>query len=324
MLLIRRIKQPFWNQTEERIRVGWRVFLHLFLWGSVQLISGAIIGSPVAAGLTHLLPKLAPIVDSLLFSLLNLVLVVAVTLLMAIYIDRRPLRTIGLHLDHAWWSDLGFGLALGALLMTLIFLVEWLLGWVSIVTLFYGGFSNQPLAITIWQPLVLFIVVGINEELLSRGYQLRNLAEGLTGSLHSRRLGVLIAWFFSSILFGLLHVFNPNSSWGSTLGLMLAGGCLGLGYLLTGRLGIPIGLHITWNFFQGNVYGFPVSGNVLSPATVIRIRQQGPPLWTGGDFGPEAGMIGIVAILLGALFILWWVQRTYGQVRVQPMLVDYL
>ena len=96
--------------------------------------------------------------------------------------------------------------------------------------------------------------------------------------------------------------------------LMVAGLFLGLGLVLTGRLGLPIGLHISWNFFQGNVFGFPVSGNDYAAATFLAIRQGGPDLWTGGAFGPEAGLIGIGAILLGCGLTVLWVRFSYGRV----------
>lgn len=291
------------------------------------MVSGLIVGSPIVAGLSHLLPAFTPIWDSVLFSFLNLMLVIGMTLFIAIYLDHRTVDTLGLLFDAAWWRDLGFGLALGALLMSLVFLIEWLLGWIAVTSLFYSGLPDYPWSVTILQPLTLFIVVGINEELLSRGYQLRNLAEGFAFPWHSaqrsRTVAIVLAWVFSSTLFGLLHIFNPNSTWISTIVLMLAGGCLGLGYILTGRLGMPIGLHITWNLFQGNVYGFPVSGNVLSPATVIQIQQRGPVLWTGGAFGPEAGILGIIAILLGALLTLWWVRWHYGEIQIQSAIANY-
>ena len=320
---MRWVSEFFWNQTEKRLRAGWRVLLHLFLWGVIQLFAGFVIGSPLTDILLRLVPVLAPIADGLLFYLLNLGLVVGMTWLVASQVDRRPISTLGLQFDAVWWYDLLFGLFLGALLMTLIFVIEWQLGWVHVVDHFHTNTIETSIAVAIWQPIVLFIVVGINEELLSRGYQLRNLAEGLYVPKLGQRVAVLLAWLFSSTLFGLLHIFNPNSTWVSTMVLMLAGGCLGLGYVLTGRLGIPIGLHITWNFFQGTIYGFPVSGNMLSSATIFQIQQDGPPLWTGGNFGPEAGLVGILALLLGGICTLLWIQWHYGQIRFHTALAIY-
>jgi hypothetical protein len=103
---------------------------------------------------------------------------------------------------------------------------------------------------------------------------------------------------------------------------MVAGLFLGLGFILTGELAIPIGLHITWNFFQGYVFGFPVSG-IGRTTSFIGINQGGPDLWTGGAFGPEAGLIGLLAMLLGSLLIGLWVRLLYGKVRLDTELAQY-
>jgi membrane protease YdiL (CAAX protease family) len=226
-------------------------------------------------------------------------------------------------MDRWWWGDLGFGLALGALLMTFIFLVEYIAGWIQVRETFAVGLADTPFAVAILGPLIVFVVVGITEEMLSRGYQLRNLSEGLNFPYWGPAGAIVAAWVISSSLFGLLHIFNPNATVISTLYLMLAGLFLGLGCVLTGRLGLPIGLHITWNFVQGNVYGFPVSGNIFTSATVIAIEQGGPSLWTGGAFGPEAGLIGIAAILLGCALTLLWVWLRYGAIRLYLPLACY-
>jgi uncharacterized protein len=97
---------------------------------------------------------------------------------------------------------------------------------------------------------------------------------------------------------------------------------LGLGYILTGELAIPIGLHITWNFFQGIVFGFPVSG--MEPVvSVVAIQQGGPEVWTGGAFGPEAGLIVYAAMILGGLLMAAWVKLRYGKVGMHHPLAIY-
>jgi membrane protease YdiL (CAAX protease family) len=312
-----------WNRAEGRLRAGWRVLLHLMLFLYAPPLLVLAIGPPLTRTIARLAPHLAMLGDRIALLGLRLLVVVVGTWLVAVLIDHRPWRDLGFQMDTAWWRDLAFGLVLGGLLMTLVFVVEYLAGWVRVRTLFAVDPPGTPFALGILGPLVVFVVVGITEELLSRGYQLRNLAEGLNAPAWGAKGAVVAAWVISSSLFGLLHVFNPNATWISTGYLMLAGLFLGLGCVLTGRLGLPIGLHITWNLFQGNVYGFPVSGNTYTSATVVAIEQGGPELWTGGAFGPEAGLIGIAAILLGCGLICLWVRLRYGALQLYTLLAIY-
>jgi hypothetical protein len=249
------------------------------------------------------------------------VVVIILTFLLAGWLlDRRKFVDFGFNFSRQWWLDLGFGLGLGAILMVLIFLIELAAGWITIEDTFHSignSFLSSWLA-----ALVGFIAVGIYEEMLSRGYHLRNLAEGLNWGILGKRGGLWAGYLISSSVFGLLHAANPNSSWISTLNLILSGLFLGLGFVLTGELAIPIGLHITWNFFQGNVFGFPVSGS-KSGTSIISILQGGPDLLTGGAFGPEAGLVGIFAFLVGSILTVLYVRKTRGEVRMHTELAEY-
>ncbi|MBN1259748.1 MAG: CPBP family intramembrane metalloprotease [Anaerolineae bacterium] len=239
------------------------------------------------------------------------------------FLDRRRFVDFGFHFDKAWWRDFAFGLALGAVLMAGIFGIERVLGWVEVAGSFrrqgFGGRFVPALLVD----LLAFVSVGIYEELMWRGYDLRNLAEGLGFLPGGPNVAVLAAWGLSSLAFGISHAINPNASLISTFNIGLAGLFLGLGYVLTGELAIPIGLHITWNFFQGTVFGFPVSG-MATTASFLAIQQGGPDLWTGGAFGPEAGLMGIAAMLVGSGLTLLWVRWRRGRVALDQALAVYL
>lgn len=315
---------PIWNSSERRLRAGWRLLIHLILWVFTPALLDKALGGTLARLLDAAISDFVVPGNRVALSGLTLAATLASTWFAARYLDRRPLCALGLQMDSAWWLDLAFGLGLGAALMTLVFVAEYALGWVTVLRTFSVEPLGMPFSVAILAPAAVFVVVGISEEILSRGYQTRNMAEGLNFGGRHPVAALVAAWAVSSLLFGMLHVFNPNSTWISTLNLMLAGMFLGLGLILTGRLGLPIGLHITWNFFQGNVFGFPVSGNDFTSATFLAIRQGGPQLWTGGAFGPEAGLIGIAAILLGSLLIVLWVRLRYGRVALAASYAVYV
>jgi len=237
------------------------------------------------------------------------------------FLDRRPFSAFGFRLSVGWWLDLLFGMVLGALLMTAVFLVELGLGWVEVT----GSFEAQggaPFVISMLFPVVTFLCVGISEETVFRGYQLKNAAEGLNYPSLGPRGAVLLAWVLSSVFFAVLHADNPNATPVSTLNIALAGLMLGFGYVLTGELAIPIGLHITWNFFQGAVYGFPVSGFGSFGATLLATEQGGPELWTGGSFGPEGGLLIPAVMLLGVSLVALWTHLRTGKVTLHAPIAE--
>lgn len=201
--------------------------------------------------------------------------------------------------------------------MAAIFIIEYKIGWITVTGMLY---TSQPQS-SVFNPLifflVLFISVGISEELLSRGYLLTNFAEGLTTKSIGPKGGVLLALIITSGMFGLGHAGNPEATLVAVINIAFAGVFLASAFILTGRLAVPIGVHITWNFFQGPFFGFPVSGQSTAEiASVFHIEQGGPKFWTGGAFGPEAGMLGLIAIVLGILIILAWTYWCEGKIEI--------
>ncbi len=318
----------FYNGREGRLRAFWRLLFQFVLYtlGVTVLASLALVGFILVNG-----PLLGDevansITSSPAFRATSLIAASVATLtsvwVAGRYFDRRPFSGLGLRLDGAWWLDLGFGLFLGAFLMTAIFLVELTAGWVEVTGTFEVVGSTESFFPAILIPATLFFFVGIGEEVFFRGFQLTNIAEGLNYPGLGHRGAVALAWVLSSFLFGLLHSTNPGATLASTANIAFAGLMLGTGYVLTGRLGISIGLHITWNFFQGNVFGFPVSGIGTIGATFVSIEQGGPILLTGGSFGPEAGLISLVTMAVGGLLTWLWVRARSGKATLQISIAE--
>ncbi len=326
------IKNLFWNSQERRIRALWRMLVQFvlmfvgmvgfsFVIGILYVLGQALLaGPPDAETFPYVMEDMS---RSLIMYMLNGLLTLVATLLsMGIagrFLDHRPFKDFGFHLNGSWLLDMGFGLVLGIFLMAGVFLIEWAAGW---ITPSWNVQMDLTFVLSVLAQLVFYLCVGIYEEAMSRGYQLQNLAEGLNFARWGNHGALLIAWITTSVIFGLGHALNPNTTIISTLTLSLAGIFLGLGYVLTGELAIPIGLHITWNLFQGTVFGFPVSGTNSGPS-LVSITQGGPDMWTGGAFGPEAGLMGIGAMVVGSILTLVWVRVRYQHLDLQSSLAEY-
>ena len=213
------------------------------------------------------------------------------------YVDGRPLASLGIGVYPGWVRQLAGGFALGAILIVLIFAVGVGGGYYRIEAVAWEHLAASRLLGNLGGPFLLFALVAVYEELMARGYLLQNLAADW---------GLWIAVAGSSALFAFGHLLNPGAGLVSTLGLFVAGILLASGYLATRSLWLPIGLHLSWNFFQGPVFGFPVSG-LVTPG-LLRLSAQGPEVLTGGAFGPEASLVGIGAEVVG-IGVIWLFSR---------------
>ena len=274
----------FMSPSEPRLRAGWRILLQTILFG----LFFCVMAFPVAwfgpgKSQTWIMS----------FSTLVECFAITVSIFYARrFFDKRSFVSLGLSLKGVWLKDIFTGIGISMLMMGFIFIIALSSNWMEVETFAWaidGSYKSIGQTL-LW--FLIFILVGWQEELLSRGYQLQNISDGM-----NLTWGVII----SSFAFALLHLFNPGASWISTLGILLAGLFLSLGYILTGQLWLPIGLHIGWNFFEGVVFGFPVSG--LNPYALVKVNLTGPEIWTGGQFGPEAGLLLLPALLLGAILV---------------------
>ena len=293
---------PFYNAGEERIRAGWRLLLQL----AIMVL--------IITGLNYLVGLVLPNPGYLVTITLALIGFTGSIWISATYLDKRPFRSLGIDLDRRWFREFGVGFGIAALAMGFIFCVELASGWITLTGYGWERAFDIPYPLPLLGYLAGMLMVGFYEELFSRGYHIVNMTEGFSGGRLTLRQAAILALVVSSSIFGLLHAANPNAGVVSTVNIVIAGLALGIPYLVTGSLAIPAGLHAAWNFFQGGIFGFPVSG-MPHRSTLLQIRETGPDLMTGGSFGPEAGLMGILGLVLMLLLLHLYARRAGYSLR---------
>lgn len=280
----------FINDNEQRLRAGWRLlfqFLIMLLIFGVGAFSLSNIFSSGSLMITSTVPLFIGVIASVWIA--------------ARYFDKRPLADYGIHLNKLWAREFLIGVAIAAAAQCIIFLIEWGAGWITITDYGWNVETGTPFWLGLTGFFLSMLMVGFHEELFSRGYQILNITEGLRFPAVGQRWALIIAILLTSSLFGFLHAANPNASAISTFNIIIAGIVLAIPFILTGRLALSAGLHFSWNFVMAGILGFPVSGMQIE-TTILHLNQGGAELWTGGAFGPEAGITGLLgmAIMLGA------------------------
>jgi membrane protease YdiL (CAAX protease family) len=308
------MKGLFWNRQEARLRAGWRVILFVV---AVSVTSTALAGPG-----RRFLGGLLPVVYANVVEAVVLVLLIGVFLWMAArWLDRRPFVDYGFHLSRVWWLDLGFGLALGVLLMAGVYALALGVGWLKVTGTLVSP-PGQPFIAAILADAVVIVGVAGWEEMAFRGYLVKNVAEGLYSKIIGARWATVIAILLPSVLFGWLHASEPNATTVSTVNTMIFGVLFGVAYVLTGELALPIGLHFAWDFVQGFGLGRSPDPPGLGAFLVVVEGDPAARLWTGWPFSVEGGLLGTGAFVVGFLLIAAWVRLRRGNVRLDPSLVQ--
>ena len=203
-----------------------------------------------------------------------------------------PLSLLGMSL-RGRGKDLLAGLGVAVLLYAVGFGTSLLMGTVEIA-------SVQWVPRDLLGTLLFFLLVAVTEEVMLRGFVL--------GRMLSAGMNRFVALFLSSALFSAMHLFNPNFALLPFVNILLAGCLLGASFLYTRNLCFPVVLHWFWNWLQGPVLGYEVSG-MDSGETLLTLRLTGSDLLTGGSFGFEGSLLCTVLLVVGTLAIVAYYER---------------
>ncbi|MDF4222928.1 type II CAAX endopeptidase family protein [Maribacter sp. M208] len=204
------------------------------------------------------------------------------------YMDKQNFMDVGLQIKNRK-NDILIGTLLGLVIMGLAYVGLWVAE-----EIIYTEFNFDVLELI--YTTLLFILVAILEEVLFRGYILKNLMLSFNK---------YIALIISSIVFAIAHGANPNISLFSLTGFFLAGIALGVSYIYTKNLWYPIAFHFSWNLFQ-SLFGFNVSGQDIY--SIIEFTVPENNMMNGGQFGFEGSIFSLITELTLAALIIYYYQ----------------
>jgi uncharacterized protein len=244
-------------------------------------------------------------------------MVAVVLWLAARWLDRRRFADYGFHLGREWWLDLAFGLLLGLVLVGGAYALLLGTGWLRVTQTFLSP-AGLPFVAAMLMDVLIVVGVAGWEEMVFRGYLIKNLAEGLSGTVLGSRWATWVAVLVPAAFFGWLHASNANATVLSVVNIAIFGILFGVAYVLTGELALPLGLHFAWDFTQGFGFGRSPDPSALGAFLLVEEGDADARLWTGWPSGFEGGLVATAMFALGFVLILAWVRYRRGIIRVQP------
>ena len=288
------VSQSEVEQTKPAIKHGWLRALLFFIASLIAAGVGQMVGIMIVALMFGLdikeifqdksFIKNLGSWGSFIYNLFGFLFMLFVVWIFRKFIDKKSMLSLGLEFKK-YKSDFIQGMLWGIGLMSFGFITLIILGNLSVESMYF-------LPVTFLGYVFLFFVVSLNEELMVRGYILNNLLNSVNK---------YVALIITASLFGILHLGNPNVTVVGFINIILAGVLLGIYYIHKKNLWFPIGIHFTWNLFQGPVFGFEVSGTTSIPFITQSI--QGNELLTGGEFGFEASLLATFLMIVSILIV---------------------
>lgn len=207
------------------------------------------------------------------------------TIFVTVRLWKKKIGDLGLTSLKQDWKDMIVGLLVGAAGITIPFLLMLVSKSAEIKSV-----STQYIGV-VAVSFLSYLFVGFGEEIFFRGGVMLGLKE-------TKSKGIILG--VSAVIFGAMHLGNNGATFLAICNLILFGIVAGYCFYCSGSIWFTIGMHTTWNFFQGNIYGFPVSGGQGYSIITLCIPEEN--IFTGRAFGPEGGLGVTIALIF--MFIL--------------------
>ena len=146
------------------------------------------------------------------------------------------------------------------------------------------------------------LLIAVIEEIIFRGIIFRQVSD-----CWNIKIGLIT----SALIFGILHIFNKDATLWSSLAIAINGGWLyAIAYAYHQTIWVPIGMHWAWNYLEGGILGYEISGITQAGVSLITAKITGPALLTGGSYGPVSSIITIaIGIGLSMMYTILYIKR---------------
>jgi membrane protease YdiL (CAAX protease family) len=281
------------------IKKGWlRAVVFLIIWFLLQAGLLKIVYDLMKPLVTPGGGQPDPALKLLLLAFLSFAFNIPAVVVFRRLVDRKSIQSLGFEWDHHRQHALT-GLLVSVFILCSGTLVLQATGYLHFIEL---AFYPKDLMLYI----LVMLLIAVSEETVVRGYILNNLLESFP-----KWISLLI----SAGLFAALHWFNPGFSWLSMVGIFIGGLLLGLNYIYTKNLWFGIFLHFGWNFLQGPLLGYEVSGYETDSLLVQSLN--GPRWLTGGTFGFESSLLSSLLIIPVVVFLSFYYRKNETGLRSQ-------
>ena len=280
------------ENKQGNLRSGWKVIVYFIVSQAFLAILGffiILILESRRINSMHVMVEIGPT--------LGAIVGLGVSFL-ALDIEKRPFCSLGIFITRRWLQEFSLGIISGAVIIVVIAVLLWIFG------AHYWVFNPKVSTINIGIGIFYFTTVGFNEEITFRGYPFQRLVENI---------GIWPAQIIMAIPFVAIHLGNPGISIAgpslkaiTLINLFLSAILFALCYIQTCSLALPIGLHIGWNWVQGNLLGFNVSGTTLARGFLVPVMQTKSKWMTGGEVGLEGSLICTLVSTIAILILVLW------------------
>ncbi|MEN8905467.1 MAG: type II CAAX endopeptidase family protein [Clostridiales bacterium] len=284
------IKRLFKNK-DLQIRSGWKIFIVIISMMFIYPIIEIFFYILTLLGIEGVYVFSSSEENSLVLNAIANFLTLGIGVLVIwVLFEGKKIKEIGLTKFKYGYKNFILGFTMGSFAIVSIVTCLMITNSISIKL----SDINLKLLISMIIEFMCFMLVGISEEIFFRGYCINVLKQT------KNKYFIIIV---SSIIFGLMHSMNPNVSFLAVVNIVLAGFMFTLMYVKTDNLWLSIGYHISWNYLQGNIFGFRVSG--IDTKSILKTEVYKDSFINGGSFGLEGGLITTIILVLAILFVLY-------------------